>query len=121
MNGTVYSYLQYQSYKQCAAFVSSAMTMNKLTPSEWFRYCQMLEISDAINRVFVFPYYYQYRDSSGPYRFVCDDPKVNSDAYLPLKYKSMIDMFSLLIMQYLLISSLPNEATNILNSCGKFI
>ena len=55
MNGTVYSYLQYQSLKQRTAFVSSAMTMNKWTPSEWYRYCQMLEISAAINSVFVFP------------------------------------------------------------------
>ena len=94
------------------------MTMNEWTPSEWFCYCQMLEISAANNRVFVFPYYCQYRNSSGPYGFVCDDPKVNSDADLPTKYKSMIDRFSLLVMQYLLNSSLPNEATNILNSCG---
>ena len=36
MNGTVYSYLQYQSIKQRAVFVSSVMTMNKWTPSEWF-------------------------------------------------------------------------------------
>ena len=118
MNGTVYSYLQYQSLKQRTAFVSSAMTMNKWTPSEWFCYCQMLEISAAINRVFVFPYYCQYRNSSGPYGFVCDDPEVNSDADLPIKYESLIDRFSLLVMQYLLNSSLPNKATNILNSCG---
>ena len=78
----------------------------------------MLEISAAINRVFVFPYYCQYRNSSGPYGFVCDDPEVNSDANLPIKYKSMIDIFSLLVMQYLLKSSLPTEATNILNSYG---
>ena len=30
----------------------------------------------------------------------------------------MIDSFSLLVMQYLLKSSLPNEATNIFDSCG---
>ena len=35
MNDTIYSYLQYyQSIKQCAVFVTSAMTMNKWTPSE---------------------------------------------------------------------------------------
>ena len=117
MNGTVYSYLQYQSIKKRAAFVSSAIMMNKWTPSEWFRYSQLLEISATINCVFVFPYYCQYRDSFGPYEIFCDDPEVNSDANLPIKYKSMIGSFSLLITQYLLKSSLPNEATNIINSC----
>ena len=118
MNGTVYSYLQYQSLKQRTTSLSSAMTMNEWTPCEWYRYCQMLEISAAINRVFVFPYYCQYRTSLAPYGFVCDDPEVNSDADLPIKYKSLIDRFSLLVMQYLLNSSLPKEATNILNLCG---
>mmetsp|Transcript_30728 Transcript_30728/g.34399 ORF Transcript_30728/g.34399 Transcript_30728/m.34399 type:complete len:939 (-) Transcript_30728:336-3152(-) len=117
MNGTVYSYLQYQSLKQRTAFVSSAMTMDEWTPREWFRYHKMLEISAAINRVFVFPYYCQYRNSPAPYGFVCDDPEVNSDADLPIKYESLIDRFSLIVMQYLLNSSLPKEATNILNSC----
>ena len=78
----------------------------------------MMKISATINRVFVLPYYCQYRDSSGPYGFVCDDPEVNSDADLPIKYKSMIGSFSLLVMQYLLKTSLLKEATDILNSCG---
>ena len=39
MNSTVYSYLQYQSIKQRAVFVSSAMTMDEWTPSKWFWYC----------------------------------------------------------------------------------
>ena len=109
LNSTVYSYLQYQSLKQRATFVSSAMTMNEWTPIEWFQYSQMMEISAAINRVFVSPYYCQYWDSSGPYGFVCDDPEVNSDASLPIKYKSMIGSFSLFVMQYLLKSSLPKK------------
>ena len=78
----------------------------------------MMEKSATINPVFVFPYYCQYRDSLSPYGFVCDDPEVNSDADLSIKYKSMIDSDSLLVMQYMLTSSLPKEATNILHLCG---
>ena len=99
-------------------FFSSVTTMNKWTPIEWFRYCQMMEKSSIINRVFVFPCYCQYRDFTGPYGFICHDPELNSDADLPIKYKYGIGRFSLLVMKYLLKSSLPKEATNIPNLCG---
>ena len=84
IDGTVYSYLAYQSPKQRTAFVSSAMTMDEWTPSGWFRYCQMRETSATINCVFVFTYYCQYKYAPASYGFVCDDPEVNSDADLPI-------------------------------------
>ena len=48
MNGTVYSYLQYQSLKQRTAFVSSAMTMDEWTPKVLF--CP-LDIQISVNYV----------------------------------------------------------------------
>ena len=78
----------------------------------------MMETSATINRIFVLPYYCQYRNAPNApnsYVFVRDDSEVNSDADLPIKYKSMIGSFSLLVMQYMLKSSLPKETTNILH------
>ena len=71
-----------------------------------------------VDCVFEFPYYCQYRDAPASYGFICNDPKVNSDANLPIKYKSMIGSFSLLVIQYMMQSSLPKEATKILHSFG---
>ena len=46
------------------------------------------------------------------------DLKFNSDTNLPIKYTSMIDSFSLFVMQCMMKLLLPKEATKILHSCG---
>ena len=101
-------------YYFCVKCYDSGQIMSR----GWSQYCQMMEASNTINRVFVFSYYCHYRNTPNHYGFICDDPEVNSDANLPTKYKSLIGSFSLLVMQYMLKLSLPREATGIIHSCG---
>ena len=77
------------------------MKMDAWNPQEWFRFCQSLEKSAAINRVFVFPWYCRYSNAPNHWGFSCANPEVDNDTDIPLKFESFIGNWAQQVFQYL--------------------
>ena len=92
------------------------MQITEWTPTERFQYCMMIETNTTINRLWIFPYYYQQRDFPNKWGFCCAVSEENTDANLPLKYEASIGGWGVKVIQYL-VKTLPKETTNIIKSC----
>ena len=116
-DGTLYGHFYYQLTKNKSIFLTGAPKMTEWNPKACFKFCMMMEKDETINRVWIFPYYGRRWDSPSRWGFLCANQNDDTNAYLPLKYRSKIGGWGVQIMAYLR-KILPKEANDVLDQCG---
>ena len=115
-DGTLYGHLYYQLTKNKTTFITGAPDMTEWPPKGCVNFCMTVEKAGTINQVWTFPYYYQRRDASSRWGFLCVNQNSVAEADLPYKYKSKIDGWGVQIVTYLF-KFLLKEANDVLNVC----
>mmetsp|Transcript_12788 Transcript_12788/g.12598 ORF Transcript_12788/g.12598 Transcript_12788/m.12598 type:complete len:99 (-) Transcript_12788:112-408(-) len=88
---SLFGHLDYQTNKHKSALLAGAPDMTEWTHKGFYHLCMTMEKTGAINRVWIFPYYCQRRDSESKWGFSCANQDDVDEADLPIKYQSKVD------------------------------